>query len=177
MARTILPPVLATFILCVIAALTVWLQQPLLAPSLGAAVFSQVLHADEKSAAPYNLAAGQLIGAIAGVLGVVLAGQTQAHPLIGTHGLPAGRILAVAIAVLLAIVGRCSPTRARRRAGPRRSSSPSALRRRRWPAACAFWPASPSSWPWARRRGAWWRERKAPHRAALYISGTPIAGS
>lgn len=106
MARHILPPLLATLVLCAIAVVAVWLQQPLLAPSLGAAVFSQVLHADERSAAPYNLAVGQIIGGAAGFLGVVLAGQAHAHPLIGTHDLPAGRILAVAIGVPLAVVGQ-----------------------------------------------------------------------
>ena len=104
--RYVLPPILATLVLCAIAGVSVWTQQALLAPSLGAAAFSQMLHADERSAAPYNLAVGQIVGAVAGFTGVILAGQAHALPLIGQHDLPAGRILAVAIATFVAILGQ-----------------------------------------------------------------------
>lgn len=106
LVRILLPPLLATAVLGAIALVCVWTQQAILAPSLGAAAFSQMLHADEKSAQPYNLAVGQLIGGLAGFLGVYAAGQMGAHPFIGSHDLPLGRVLAVAIAVFVASTGQ-----------------------------------------------------------------------
>ena len=57
-STSFLKTVLAAAVIGVVALISVWLQQPLLAPSLGSAVFVQVMSPDEPSAHPWNTAVG-----------------------------------------------------------------------------------------------------------------------
>lgn len=95
-------PVLAAGVLGVIAALSVWAQEPWLAPSLGSAVFAQTLSPDQPSAKPYSVAVGQLLGAAAGFVGMFVADATTVPTFMGDHRLALARAGAVALALLLA---------------------------------------------------------------------------
>lgn len=95
-------PVLAALVLGVIAVLGVWMQEPWLAPSLGSAVFTQVLTPDQPSAKPYTIGVGQLLGGAAGFAGVFLAGAAAAPQFMGDHALIFARAAAVVVAALLA---------------------------------------------------------------------------
>ena len=96
---------LVTGVLVVIAAISVLLQQPLLAPSLASAVFVQVMSPTEASARPWNTAVGQIVGVFAGLLAVHLAFATTTPTFMGDHSLAWLRVLAVAIAVMLTVAG------------------------------------------------------------------------
>ena len=100
-AKTI-PPLLIALILGAIAALSAWTQEPWLAPSLGSALFTQLLSPEEEAAKPYSIFLGQVLGGIAGFAGVFLASATTVPPFFGEHPLVFARVLAVVIAVLLA---------------------------------------------------------------------------
>lgn len=104
--RLLLPPLFIIGVLGIIAAASVATGQPLMAPSLGAAAYSQMIHADEASARVYNIFVGQLVGAIAGFVGVILAGQAHAVPFTATGGVTDGRLLAICIAVGLGAVAQ-----------------------------------------------------------------------
>lgn len=99
--KWILAPVLLALILGVIAGASVLFGEAWLAPSLGSAAFSQMLHSEQPSSKPYSIAVGQILGALAGFAGVAIAGLVHVGPFMGDHGLYAGRILAVVIAVVL----------------------------------------------------------------------------
>lgn len=62
----LITPALGTIILSVIALIAVWTQQPLLAPSLGSAAFTQLLSPQTAGARPYSIFMGQLVGVLAG---------------------------------------------------------------------------------------------------------------
>jgi hypothetical protein len=102
----ILAPVFIAIILGAAAAFAVWAQEPFLAPSLGSSVFSQLLHPQEKSAKPYAIVAGQILGAAAGFAGVFVAGAAIAPPFIGSHPLTSVRVGAIVVAGLLAATGQ-----------------------------------------------------------------------
>ena len=89
-------------ILGVIAAFAVWAQEPFLAPSLGSAVFTQLLHPNEKSAMPHAILVGQILGAASGFAGVFMAGAMVAPPFMGSHPLDWVRVPAIVIAGMLA---------------------------------------------------------------------------
>jgi hypothetical protein len=101
-ASKITASILIAAILGVIGGFAVWAQQPFLAPSLGSAVFTQLLHPEEKSATPYAIVVGQIAGAAAGFAGVFIAGAIVAPPFTGGHPLDWVRVLAIVIAALLA---------------------------------------------------------------------------
>ncbi len=100
-AKTI-PPLLIALILGTIAALSAWTQEPWLAPSLGSALFTQLLSPAEEAAKPYSIFVGQVLGGIAGFAAVFIASATTVPPFFGAHPLVFTRVLAVVIAVLLA---------------------------------------------------------------------------
>lgn len=102
LVRFVWPPILISAILGALAAFSVIVQQAWIAPSLASAVFSQLLHPDDRSSHPANIAFGQIIGVAAGMTAVTLAGQTHAPRLMGDHDLVEGRAAAIAIAALLA---------------------------------------------------------------------------
>ena len=100
-ASKIAAPVLAAVTVGVIAVISVWMQEPWLAPSLGSAVLAQTLSPDQPSAKPYSIAVGQLLGAAAGFAGVFIAGATTVPAFMGDHDLTWARAGAVALALLL----------------------------------------------------------------------------
>jgi len=106
MSKTILPPLLATMVLGLIGLFAVWTQEPWLAPSLGSAVFTQVMTPSDSSAKPANILAGQIIGAIAGFAGVFVAGVASAPPFFGAHTLLLSRVLALSVAACLACLAQ-----------------------------------------------------------------------
>ncbi|MDT7951505.1 MAG: HPP family protein [Acetobacteraceae bacterium] len=99
MSRKILPSVVATVSMVAIALLAVWMQQGLLVPSLGSAVFTQVFSPEEPAATPYRVGVGQVIGVAAGFGGVYAAGSAWLPEFTAGHPLVYGRVLAVLIAI------------------------------------------------------------------------------
>ena len=97
----VLPPLLITVVLAAIAALSLWSQQAWLAPSVAAAAFLQVFSPDQPAARPYSIAVGQIIGGIAGFIGVFALGTTVAPALTGEHHLIAARFGAIVVALAI----------------------------------------------------------------------------
>ncbi|PPQ29519.1 HPP family protein [Rhodopila globiformis] len=97
-------PILAALVLGIIAALGIWTQEAWLAPSLGSAVFTQVLTPSEASARPYNLAVGQFLGAAAGFAAVFATGAAGMPHFMSGQPLVIWRLAAVIIATLFAAV-------------------------------------------------------------------------
>ena len=102
----VLPPVLVTIVLTAIAALSWGMQQAWLVPSVAAAAFLQVFSPDQPSAKPYAIAAGQIIGGVAGFIAVLVTATTVAPAFTGDHHLLAGRFAAIVIAVALTSAGQ-----------------------------------------------------------------------
>ncbi|WP_158322755.1 HPP family protein [Acidisphaera rubrifaciens] len=93
---------LTAAILGVVAAIAVWWQEPFLAPSLGSAVFTQLLHPEEASARPYAILMGQVLGAASGFAGVFLTGANMQPPFMGAHPLVWTRVAAIVVTAVLA---------------------------------------------------------------------------
>ena len=104
LATYILPPLAVTVVLGVIGAFSVWAQQPWLIPSLGSAIFLQVLTPEEPSARTWNVAVGQLVGAACGFAGVFLSSAELTPSFIGLNHLTVDRVLATGLAVFLTLV-------------------------------------------------------------------------
>jgi len=105
MSKTALQCFLVASVLAVIGAISVWVQQPLMAPSLASAVLVQVMSPTEPSARPWNTAVGQLVGVAAGFIGLYASFSVAVpHFMIG-HPLVWARVLAVAIAMVLTVLG------------------------------------------------------------------------
>lgn len=104
LGRQLLPPLSVAVVLGVIGLVSLWTQQPLLAPSVGSAVFVQVMTPTEPSARAWNTAAGQIIGVGAGMTGVFAAAATVAPTFLANHLLVFDRVLAMIIAVLLTVI-------------------------------------------------------------------------
>lgn len=105
MTKTALQGLLVAGVLAIIAALSVLLQQPLLVPSLGSAVFVQVMSPTEPNAKPWNTAVGQFVGVAAGLISVYVAFASTVPIFMGDHPLVWARVLAVVIAVTLTVLG------------------------------------------------------------------------
>ena len=99
-----LKSVLVAAVLSIVALISVWSKQPLLAPSLGSAVFLQVMSPKEPGARPWNTAAGQFCGVLGGLIGVFVATAFDVPSFMGSQPLFYARVLAVAIAVLLTVL-------------------------------------------------------------------------
>ncbi len=97
---TLLPPVLIAAVMVVIAALSAWLGECWLVPSLGSAIFIQALSPEQPNARPYSVGVGQLVGGAAGMAGVFLAGAGDSPAFMGEH-VAWARVLAVGVAMLL----------------------------------------------------------------------------
>jgi hypothetical protein len=97
-------PVLIAAIIGAVAAFGVWAQEPWLAPSLGSAVFTQLLHPEAASAKPFAILVGQVLGAAAGFAGVFLAGAGSLPPFMGGHRLLPARVSAIAMTSFLAAI-------------------------------------------------------------------------
>lgn len=105
MSKAASQALLVASVLALVGVVSVLLQQPLLAPSLGSAVFVQVMSPMEPSARPWNTAVGQLVGLVAGFIGVYLAFATAAPTFLGSNPLVWTRVFAVAVAVALTVLG------------------------------------------------------------------------
>ncbi len=105
MTRTkLLQPVAAATVLGVIALLAVSLREPILVPSLGSALFTQIYDSSEPSATPYRIGVGQVAGLAGGFAGVFLAFAASAPRFTVGHPLVDARVLAVVIAIAVASV-------------------------------------------------------------------------
>lgn len=104
LSKEILPPLLITLILGGIGAFSLWVQQPLLIPSLGSAIFLQTLTPEEPSARAWNTGMGQLIGAAAGFGAVFLATAEWTPHFMGNNPLTIARVAAAAMAVFVTCV-------------------------------------------------------------------------
>ncbi len=102
----LLPTLLIMIVMACIAALSVWIQEPLFAPSLASAVFVQLLSPTEPDASPYHALVGQLTGIVAGFIGVFVASAAATPPFFGSHPLVFERVIAVAIAVAVTAFGQ-----------------------------------------------------------------------
>jgi CBS-domain-containing membrane protein len=105
MSKTALQGFMAAAVLSLIGAISVLMQQPLIAPSLASAVLVQVMSPTEPSARPWNTVVGQLVGLAAGLTGVYAAFATTTPIFMGSHTLVWARVLAVVIAIALTVVG------------------------------------------------------------------------
>lgn len=99
--KLVLPPFLIVVIVALIGAFCVWAQQAWLAPSIGAAAFTQLFLHSEPGAKPYGIFIGQLIGAAAGFIGVYAVHATTAAKFVGDHDLSYDRLWAIIIAVAI----------------------------------------------------------------------------
>ena len=91
----------SALILTLIAAVSVWVKQPLLAPSLGSALFVQTLTPTQQSAQPWSTAVGQIAGAIGGFAAVYLVAAAHAPTFMDHHPLLPNRVVATLIAIVL----------------------------------------------------------------------------
>lgn len=91
----------AAIILTAIGAFSLWVQQPLLAASLGSAVFVQTLTPEEKSGRLWPTGIGQLAGLAGGLIGVILAHAEPAPMFMAAQPLVVARVLAACVAVLV----------------------------------------------------------------------------
>jgi hypothetical protein len=99
--RKLLGAIAASVILSVIGALSIWIQQPLLVPSLASAVLVQTLTPEDKSGQIWPTFVGQLAGLAGGLIGVCMTGAHTAPIFIGMHPLFANRLSAGFVAILV----------------------------------------------------------------------------
>ncbi len=105
-ARLVMPPAAVAIVLCVIGAIGVAVHAAYLVPSLGSAMFVQVMTPKEPSANLWSTLIGQLVALPAGFFAVYVCGAEVAPAFLSGHPLAADRLLAVAIAVVLTIVAQ-----------------------------------------------------------------------
>ena len=98
----LLQPVAAAIMLGVVALVAVWTGEPILVPSLGSAIFTEIYTASEPSASFYSIGVGQLAGLVGGFVGVTVALAASAPSFMGHHPLVYARVLAVLAAVVVA---------------------------------------------------------------------------
>ena len=79
-------------------------HSPLIFTSLGPTAFEIVETPTRPSAKPYNILMGHAIGIVAGLIGLGIS-HAWAVPPVSVHGVPPLRILSVAIAGLLTVIG------------------------------------------------------------------------
>lgn len=103
-AKEVLPPLLITVVLGVIGVFSLWLQEPLLIPSLGSAIFLQTMTPEEPSARAWNTLMGQLVGAAAGFAAVMLSAAASTPHFMGNHHLMPARLVAAAVAAFATCV-------------------------------------------------------------------------
>ena len=98
----------------VVALVAVCSREPILVPSLGSAVFTQIFSAREPSATSYSVGIGQVAGVVGGLFGVTIAFAASAPPFMGDHLLVHARAVAVVVAAivtaaLMILLGAASP--------------------------------------------------------------------
>ncbi len=106
LAHWVLPTVASAIILAAIGALGLAAQDAWLVPSLGSAIFVQVMTPKEPSAHWWNSFAGQLIAIPAGFLGVYVTRAEAAPAFLSGHPLEPIRLAAVAIAIAATVLAQ-----------------------------------------------------------------------
>ena len=86
-------------VIALIGLISVWTQQPVLVPSLGAAMFIQAFEHKQRSASTYRILVGQLTGVAGAFVGIYLAFAWATPSFMDHHALVYARVLAVCIAV------------------------------------------------------------------------------
>ncbi len=114
MAKDLLQALMAALVLGLVGALSIALGDPLLVPSLGAAILLQVHLPDLPSARAWNTAVGQLCGAACGFAVLHALGAAHDPSFSGIHPLTVGRVAATMAAVaatllLQALLGAINP--------------------------------------------------------------------
>jgi hypothetical protein len=106
LARLVIPAVAAAVVLCAIGAISIAAHDAYLVPSLGSAIFVQVMTPKEPSASLWSTLIGQLVALPAGFIAVFSCGADTAPAFLSGHPLSPDRLLAVAIAVILTILAQ-----------------------------------------------------------------------
>lgn len=104
LAKYVLPPLLLTVVTAVIGGISLWVQEPLLIPSLGSAIFLQTMTPQEPSARAWNTGIGQAIGAAAGFVAVFVTDAASTPHFMGAEWLMLPRVIAAAVAVFVTSV-------------------------------------------------------------------------
>jgi hypothetical protein len=106
LAHWVMPPIAAAIVLCAIGAIGITAHDAWLVPSLGSAIFVQVMTPKEPSASLWSTLLGQLVALPAGFIAVYVTGAEAAPAFLSGHALEPDRLLAVAIAVILTILAQ-----------------------------------------------------------------------
>lgn len=114
MTADLIQALLAALVLGLVGVVSLAVGEPLLVPSLGAAILLQVHLPDLPSARAWNTAVGQLCGAACGFAALYALGAAQDPSFSGVHPLMVGRVAATMVAVagtllLQALLGAINP--------------------------------------------------------------------
>jgi len=104
LAHWVIPPVAAALILFVIGILGIAAHDAWLVPSLGSAVFVQVMTPGQPSGRLWNTAVGQLVAVAAGFAAVYAVGASTAPAFMTGHPLVMARLLAAALGIILTVL-------------------------------------------------------------------------
>ncbi len=108
LAHWVIPPIAAAVVLCAIGAIGITAHDAWLVPSLGSAIFVQVMTPKEPSASLWSTLLGQLVALPAGFIAVFVSRAETAPTFLSGHPLEPDRLLAVAIASILTILAQRS---------------------------------------------------------------------
>ncbi|GJE40151.1 HPP family protein [Methylobacterium persicinum] len=114
MTLDLIQALLAALVLGLVGAVSIALGEPLLVPSLGAAILLQVHLPDLPSARAWNTVVGQLCGAACGFAALTALGAAHDPSFSGVNPLTVGRVAATMVAVagtllLQALLGAINP--------------------------------------------------------------------
>jgi hypothetical protein len=99
MAKDLFQALMAALVLGLVGALSIAVGEPLLVPSLGAAILLQVHLPDLPSARAWNTTVGQLCGAACGFAALAALDAAHDPSFSGLHSLTVGRVAATMAAV------------------------------------------------------------------------------
>lgn len=94
----------AGLVLAVIGAVSVWVGEAWLIPSLGSAVFVQTMTPEDPGGRGWNTAMGQILGLAGGFAGVFITGAVAAPHFTGHHALLFVRVAAIALSVFFTAI-------------------------------------------------------------------------
>ncbi len=101
-----LATVLATAVLGIMGAISMWWQEPIIMPSVAAAIFTQTMTPTAPGARAWNSGVGQLVGEAAGFLAVFAAAAATAPHFLSHQPLLWSRVIAIVIAAFVTAVGQ-----------------------------------------------------------------------
>lgn len=102
---TIWAPLTAGFLILVVGAIGLLVNQPWLFPALGPTAFLQSERPDLKSSRFYNVVVGHLCGMVAGILAIAVLGATNAPGVLEASSLTPVRMWASVVAMVLTTLG------------------------------------------------------------------------